>query len=64
MTLLEDIRKVMEDEEISQRELARRLSCSEPWMSRLLKDDHNLTFLTAERIARALGRRLDVRLVK
>jgi transcriptional regulator with XRE-family HTH domain/predicted RNase H-like HicB family nuclease len=45
---------------ISQAELARRAGLSQPVVARLENPDHNATVATLERVAAALGTRLDV----
>lgn len=52
----------LDEQGISQKELARRLGIAETQMSRMLHDpDRNLTLKSVERMAFALGIRLEVK---
>jgi transcriptional regulator with XRE-family HTH domain len=57
---IESISAFMKEQGVSQRELARRLGTTEPWVSRLLNGRQNTTVKTLAEVAWALGVRLAV----
>ncbi|MCY4644615.1 MAG: helix-turn-helix transcriptional regulator, partial [Bacteriovoracales bacterium] len=54
----EKICGIMEEKDISQRELAKRAGLGEAAVSRLLSDDRNLTLKTVGRVFHALGEKV------
>ena len=54
------ITAAMEEEGLSRAELARRMGCTRGNVTHLLSGDHPLTVRTLGRVARALGRDLQV----
>ena len=54
------VRLFMRAEEVSQRELARRLRVTEARVSQLLNEPGNLTITTMERVAEVLGFEIQV----
>lgn len=61
--LLKDIRAEMERQGVTQKELAALLGCAASNVGQILYSNPGLRLSTAERLARALGFDLDVRLV-
>lgn len=53
------IYEVMQEQGMSQADLARRLGRSRTWVSRLLSGDHNMTIRTAVSVLHELGHNLD-----
>ncbi len=59
----EEICRVMDEQDMSRSELARRLGVSRQFITRLLNGNPNLTLLTLVKIATALGARINVKFV-
>jgi transcriptional regulator with XRE-family HTH domain len=59
-SVLHVVKGMMEDNKISQRELARRLGVSEARVSRLLNDSENLKLSVVAALGRAVGIRFGV----
>lgn len=55
--------RAMEEEEISNAELARRMKCSPVTSLLMIQEKRNLQLNTVEKLARALGRRVEITLV-
>ncbi len=62
-TVAQDLRQAMRQDDVSQQELADRIGVSQPMISRTLARE-NMTLQTAARMACALGRRFELRLVR
>lgn len=58
--LTAQIRKYVEEQGLSQAELAEQLNCSRSYVNKLLKGEENLTSATMEKLAEALGLELSV----
>jgi plasmid maintenance system antidote protein VapI len=56
--------KAMKEAEVTNAELARRMDCSPVTSLLMIQEDRNLQLDTVERLARALGCRVKVSLVK
>lgn len=52
-----EIEKILIDNKISRKDLAKRMNCSPAWVSQALGDDANLTLESVSKIFLALGRR-------
>ncbi|MBN1446408.1 MAG: helix-turn-helix transcriptional regulator [Bacteroidetes bacterium] len=63
LKLYEDILRVMEEQGVTRAELAKRLSCSKAYVSKLFNDSTNMTLHTLVRIALALGCDMELSLV-
>ncbi len=50
-----NIKKVRRRKKVTQRELARRLGCTQGWVSQMERPDHRPSGKTYERVAKALG---------
>src|SRR5690554_4380687 len=62
--LAEQIRRAMEEENLTKAEMARRMHTSRSALERLIDpDNENVTLQTLDKAARAIGRRLSVALV-
>lgn len=62
LAFTEDVCAVMEEQDISRTELARRLDTSAAYVTKLLRGDTNFTVTTLVKVARALGREVELRL--
>lgn len=55
--------RAMEEEDVSNAELARRMKCSPVTSLLMIQEKRNLQLDTVEKLARALGRRVEITLV-
>jgi transcriptional regulator with XRE-family HTH domain len=62
LKLFEDILRLMEAQDVTRADLARRLSCSKAYVTKLFNDSTNVTLYTLVRVARALGCDVEVSL--
>ncbi len=58
-----EIQKAMKEEEVSNAELARRMKCSPVTSLLMVQQTRNLQLDTVEKLAKALGRRVEIALV-
>lgn len=63
-TLNREIVKAMQEEGITNAELARRMNCSPPTCLLMVQNKRNLQLDTVERLAKALGRTVEIAFVK
>ena len=61
--LIEDFLQIMEEQSVSRAELARRLGCSNTYITKLLNGKENFTLLKLAQIGVALGRKVQVRFI-
>lgn len=60
----DEMRRALELSGVSQNELARRIKCNGPNVSHMLAGRRNLTLKTIDRMAKAIGYRVVVRITK
>lgn len=58
MTVLDQLRRAIEDSKLTQAQIAQRAGISQAQVSRLMKGERGAGLETAERIAKALGKKL------
>lgn len=57
------IQEFMDQRGVTRAELARQMDVSPAYVTQLLRDGHNMTWSTIEKIAHALGQNAEVRFV-
>lgn len=62
LSVAEQVRAELEAQNMTQRELARRLDCSDAYVSQMLNGTRNITLHTLADIACALGKRAKITL--